>query len=181
VETLERLRLQRLVPPPPPLKFEMTPKVKIAIEQIARMRVAGIRDGIIAVRMGLSQAGLSRIVALDEYREYEESVLQGLTSKMDEALAGKVKEMEAYFAQGVPVALSTLLETCRQRRDLRAAMSAATEILDRDPKGTFSKKRVSIDDNAQAPSVSAEMLGHLNADADAAAVAALEKTKVVVN
>ena len=159
----------------------MTPKVKIAIEQIARMRCAGIRDGIIAARVGLTQSGLSRILNLTEYKEYEEATLQGLTSKMDAALAGKVKEMEAYLEQGVPVALSTLLETCRQRRDLRAAMSAATEILDRDPKGTFSKRKVSLDDSPNAPAVSKELLNNVEGEADKATLSAAERAKQVIN
>ena len=143
----------------------MTPRVKIAIEQIARMRVAGIRDGVIAVKIGMSQAGLSRILALPEYQDFEAAVLSGLTSKMDDALAGKVKDMEAYFERTVPVALRTLFEACVQRRDLRVAMSAASEILDRDPKGTFSTKRVGLDSNAQT-SVSPELLASLEKEAD---------------
>jgi len=42
----------------------MTPKVKILIEQIARFRVGGIRDGVIAAKLNISQAGFSRIIAL---------------------------------------------------------------------------------------------------------------------
>lgn len=143
----------------------MTPKVKIAIEQIARMRVAGIRDGVIAAKLGLSQAGLSRILALPEYQDFEQATLQGLTSKMDDALAGRVKEMEQHFEHYVPAAMRTLFEACVQRRDLRTAMSAASEILDRDPKGTFSKRRVALGDG-DTPSVSAEMLASVSKDAD---------------
>lgn len=142
----------------------MTPKVKIAMEQIARLRVAGIRDTIIAARLGYSGPGLSRILALPEYKELEESILTGVTSQMDEKLAGNVKAMEKYFEHSVPVALRTLLETVTQRRDLRAAMSAATEILDRDPQGTFSKKKVSMAEGT--PPVSKDMLDALTPAAD---------------
>jgi hypothetical protein len=143
----------------------MTPKVKIAIEQIARMRVAGIRDGVIAAKLGLSQAGLSRILALPEYQDFEQAILQGVTSKMDDALAGRVKELEQYFEHSVPVALRTLFETCVQRRDLRAAMSAASEILDRDPKGTFSKKHVGLNNNPET-SVSTDMLAAVSKESE---------------
>ncbi len=146
----------------------MTPKVRITIEQIARMRVAGIRDSIIAVRVGLTQSGLSRIVALPEYRDLEEAILQGQLSKMDEALAGKIEALKAQFELYVPVAMRTLFETCAQRRDLRAAMSASVEILDRDPAGTFSKHRVSLGGD-DAPSVSSEMLAGLSTAADGVA------------
>jgi hypothetical protein len=159
----------------------LPPKVRIAIETIARMRVLGIRDNVIAAKLGYTQSGLSRIVALPEYQDFEQAVLQGAVSKMDEALAGRVKEMKELYKQAVPSALSTLFETCRQRRDLRAAMSAASEILDRDPDGTFSKKSIRLVDNDNAPSVSAEHLAHLTSDADAAANAATLKKKETVN
>lgn len=145
----------------------MTPKVKILVEQIARMRVVGIRDSIIAVRVGLTQSGLSRIVALPEYRDLEECILQGQLSKMDEALAGKIEALKTHFELHVPLALRTLFETCAQRRDLRAAMSAASEILDRDPQGTFGKKRVSLGEGS--PTVSAELLAGLAGAADGVA------------
>jgi hypothetical protein len=61
----------------------MTSKVKILIEQIARYRVSGMRDGVIAARMGLSQSGLSRILSLQEYKDVEEAVLTGTVSKLD--------------------------------------------------------------------------------------------------
>lgn len=157
----------------------MTPKVKIAIEQIARMRVAGIRDGVIAVKLGYTQAGLSRILALPEYQDYEQAILQGVTSKMDDALAGRIKDLEAYFEHAVPVALRALFETVCQRRDLRAAMAAASEILDRDPQGTFTKKKVSLDQGAGNTSVSPELLAHMEKDADKTAADAQIKKPAI--
>lgn len=146
----------------------LTPKVRILVEQIARMRVAGIRDGVIAVKVGLTQSGLSRIVALPEYQDLENAILQGHTSKMDEALAGKIDDMKAYFERGVPIALRTLLESCTQRRDLRAAMSAAQEILDRDPQKTFAKK-TQVSMSQDAPAVSEKFLETVAAASDKAA------------
>lgn len=157
----------------------MTPKVKIAMEQLARMRIAGIRDGVIAAKLGYTQAGLSRILALPEYQELEEAILTGVVSKMDEALSGNVKAMTKYFENTVPVALRTLFETVTQRRDLRAAMSAATEILDRDPQGTFSKKKVGLSE--ESPQVSTAMLDSMTPDADKVAQEIKDKNKAVVN
>jgi len=138
------------------------------------MRVAGVRDGVIAVKLQMTQSGLSRILALPEYQEFEQAVLQGHVSKMDDLLAGKIKDMEAYFEKSVPVALRTLLETCTQRRDLRAAMSAAGEILDRDPQGTFSKKsKVALQENA--PAVSEQFLQSVAVAADKAATESSNK------
>ena len=156
--------------------FNVSPKVRIAIEQIARMRVAGIRDNVIAARLGSSTSGLSRILALPEYQEFEEAILQGTTSQMDEALAGKVEDMKRYFEHAIPAALSTLFETVRQRRDLRAAMSAAGEILDRDPNATFAKRaRVGQPGaEATAPTVSREFLDGVAKVADVVAKEALQ-------
>lgn len=155
----------------------MTSKVKILIEQIARYRVAGMRDGVIAARMGISQSGLSRILALQEYKDVEESVLTGTVSKLDEALAGRADALKDYAKQAVPVALRTLLEAATQRRDLRAAISASSEILDRDPDRNFIKGKVGMTEDA--PKVSEAALDALSVEADKTAVQATQK--VVVN
>lgn len=142
----------------------MTPKVKILIEQIARYRVAGIRDGVIAAKMNLTQSGLSRIVALQEYRDVESCVLNGTVSKMDEALAGRADALKEYAKVGVPVALRALLEAATQQRDLRARISAASEILDRDPDRTFAKGVVRREEDA--PAISEAALKALDEVAD---------------
>jgi hypothetical protein len=151
----------------------MTPRVKIQIEQIARMRVAGVHDGVIAAKLGMSQSGLSRILALQEYQDVEACVLQGTVSKMDAALAGRADALKEYFRQGVPVALRTLVEAATQRRDLRAAISASGEILDRDPDKVFAKGAVRRDDSSHP--VSEAMLDSIAADADKVAQAKAAK------
>lgn len=117
-----------------------TVKVQIRIEQIARMRVAGIKDYIIAQQVGLTQAGLSRIIALPAYQDVEQAILQGHLTMMDKALAGKVDILRQELRTAVPAALRTLVETATQRRDLRSALAASLEIMDRDPDGVFTKK-----------------------------------------
>lgn len=156
----------------------MTPRVRILVEQIARMRVGGIRDGVIAAKLGISQSGLSRILALQEYKDSEECVLMGTVSKMDAALAGRADELRAYARQGVPVALRALVEACTQNRDLRARISAASELLDRDPDKNFVKGQAKLDANAPV-GVSEQMLESVTASADKAATA--QQAKVVVN
>lgn len=143
----------------------MTPRVKIIIEQLARMRVAGIRDNIIAAKLNMSQAGLSRILALEEYRDVEAAVLSGTVSKMDAALAGRADDLKSYARQGVPVALRALVEACTQSRDLRARISAASELLDRDPDKLFAKGNARM--NEQAQPVSEAMLKDIAIEADA--------------
>ena len=143
----------------------MTPKVNIKIEQIARLRVAGtMTDGRIAQLMGLTQSGLSRILALPEYQEAEQAVLTGTITRMDEALAGKAAEIRKVYAVGVPMAMRALLETVTQKKDLRARMQACTELLDRDPERTFAKSRVDLPMGASMP---AEMLRGIVEEADA--------------
>lgn len=154
----------------------MTPKVKILIEQIARLRVGGIRDGVIAAKLNISQSGFSRIIALPDYKDVEECVLHGTVSKMDEALAGRADALKEYAKQGVPVALRALLEAATQQRDLRARISAASEILDRDPDRLFAKGQVKLGDNA--PAVSEAALKALDEVADKTAIAATPTQRV---
>lgn len=157
----------------------MTSKVKIIIEQLARMRTAGIRDNIIAAKLGMTQSGLSRILALPEYKELEESVLMGVVSKMDSALAGRADLMKDYLRQGVPIALRALVETVTQTRDLKARLSAASELLDRDPDKNFVKGAVRQEDNA--PQISEAMLDAITAPADAVATSVASQNKVRIN
>lgn len=112
----------------------MTPKVRIKLEQIARLRVVGsIPDGRIAELLGLTGSGLSRILALPEYKEAEECILTGALTKMDEAMAGKVEEIRNALRPGVPAAVRALLDAVTQRRDTRASIVAAKEIIALDP------------------------------------------------
>lgn len=115
----------------------MKVRTKIKVEQIARFRIAGIKDRRIAELVGLSQSGLSRILATQEYRDLEEQLLTGQITDMDVALSGKVDEIRKQLAAGVPAAIRTLLDACTQRRDLKAALIASREILDRDPQRAF--------------------------------------------
>lgn len=142
----------------------MTPRVKIIIEQLARMRVAGIRDNIIAAKLNMSQSGLSRILALPEYQDVEAAVLSGTVSKMDSALAGRADLLKDYARQGVPVALRALVEAATQSRDLRARISASAELLDRDPDRLFAKNSARL--NEQAQPVSSAMLDGIASEAD---------------
>lgn len=142
----------------------MTPRVKIIIEQLARMRVAGIRDNIIAAKLNMSQSGLSRILALPEYQDVEAAVLSGTVSKMDASLAGRADLLKDYARQGVPVALRALVEAATQSRDLRARISASAELLDRDPDKLFAKGNSRLNDQAQP--VSTAMLDSIAVEAD---------------
>jgi hypothetical protein len=141
-------------------------KVDLRIPQIARMRVAGHRDAIIAQTVGLTPAGLARILALPEYKDVEQAVLQGTISKMDMALAGRADLLRQEFKVGVPLAMRTLLEAVQQRRDLRAALEASKELLDRDPDRVFAKASRQPE-APTVPTLSGEVLQALAPSADA--------------
>lgn len=120
----------------------MTPKVRIKLEQIARLRVVGaIPDGRIAELLGLTRSGLSRILSLPEYIEAEQCILTGTLTKMDEAMAGKVEEIRNALRPGVPAAVRALLDAVTQRRDTRASIVAAKEIIALDPDKSLVTRR----------------------------------------
>lgn len=148
----------------------------IKIPQIARWRISGVSDTRIAQLIHMSMSGLARILASPEYQQYEFDLMNGHLKKMDEALAGKISEIHEECRRAVPAALRCLVDTVNQRRDLRAAMAAAKEILDRDPDRTLAP---SDNPNAQQ-SVPAEMLAAAAEEGNkiASSFAPQDKTKV---
>lgn len=115
----------------------MNSKVCIRMEQIARLRVGGMKDAQIARLVGLTSAGVARIAGTAEYRKLEETILKSHVANLDKVLADQIADSRRDFTAAVRAALDTLLETTMQRKDLRAAVSAAREILDRDPARTL--------------------------------------------
>jgi hypothetical protein len=116
-------------------------KADIRIQQVARYRIAGrLKDTEIAEIVGMTPAGLKYLLTTPAYVELEESLLSGRISQMDMQLAEDLERMKGSFRVAIPVAARTLLEVVQQRRDLRSALAAASEILDRDPQHTFSKQ-----------------------------------------
>lgn len=127
-----------------------TPRLYIKMAQIAKMRVAGIKDVQIAAGLNITNSGLQRILRLQDYKDIEEAELQGHLTKMDEVLAGKREDLQQMWRKAVPVACRGILEIAMQKRDLRAALAAHKEILDRDPDRIFSSKdQTDGDDNGR--------------------------------
>lgn len=143
-----------------------TVKVQIRIEQIARMRLAGIKDYIIAEQVGLTPAGLSRILALPQYLDIQEALLQGHLTQMDKAIAGRVDILRQEMKPLVPAALRALTDAVTQRRDLRAMLEASKEILDRDPDGTFAKRSKTTADSEPVPRIDPASLTKLGTAVD---------------
>jgi hypothetical protein len=108
-------------------------QTKIRIEQIARYRIAGIRDFRIAEILKISPAALKFITEKTEYKEVEEALLIGHLTEMDLALAGHIDPLRQEVRNAVPAALRCLVDAVNQRRDLRTALAASVEILKRDP------------------------------------------------
>lgn len=127
----------------------MHEKVIAKIKLIARYRAAGWSDDRIMDVTKLSRGGLSRILALPEYKEEYANVEATLVGKMDASLAIRADVLDPYFEQGVPMALQAMVDVVTQQQDLRARMQAAKELLNRDPKRRYLEARAG--DTANAP------------------------------
>lgn len=114
----------------------MIRQVEIKAEQIARMIVKGIPKTRIAIEMGMSYEGLTRITYEPAYLLIEERVRNEVLGKMDARLA-KRAEMSDEVEDAVPDAMQVLLDAVTKKRDLRAAL----ELLDRDPARQFAKTK----------------------------------------
>jgi hypothetical protein len=119
--------------------------IRAKIEQIAVMRVAGSKLHEIASTLGMSVPGVARILGLDEYRAVEAAKLQDLKAKLSPVLDNKAKKVrEMYETQDlVPEALKGIVEVAKQamaKNDLKAALAANKEILDRDPQRTLPRQ-----------------------------------------
>lgn len=115
-----------------------TDKVQILVQLIARLRVGRLSDESIAQRLGLSRSGLSRILGTPEYKSAQSEALKEATDHLDELLKARTDYIAQEFArEAVPEAMRSLVYAVKQKRDLRACIVAAKEILDRDPNRTL--------------------------------------------
>jgi hypothetical protein len=130
----------------------MQSKVLAKIEQIARWRVAGVKDSVIAQKLGMSYGGLVRILQTELYKKRETEVRHFLTGKMDQVLVeDRTSILKNELRDAVPDALKFIIDQCRQGSDMRARMAAAKEVLDRDPSKTFSKTGRAEDQSSNNP------------------------------
>lgn len=127
----------------------------IKIPQIARWRIAGVSDKMIATELHMTVSGLARILATQEYQDYEAALMNGHLTAMDDALKGKVNLIHEELRGAVPAAVRFLVDAVTQRRDMRTAFAAAKEILDRDPDRTLP---ACAEQEAVAPGVPASVL-----------------------
>lgn len=111
----------------------MQDKLRLKIEQLARLALAHASNADMMRYSGLTQSGLSRILALPEFKEQVARLQAQLMSHGDAVLQRKLDQTLRVFDDAVPEALQALVDTVKQNRDLKARMLAAREILNRDP------------------------------------------------
>jgi hypothetical protein len=117
--------------------------MKLRIQRVARMRVAGIKDQVIQLREGITAPSFHYLIGLPEYKEVEDALFEGTISAMDRAIAGNVEALRTEVRGAVPAALRTVIEVANQRRDLKTALAASLELLDRDPDRVAQKSKPS--------------------------------------
>jgi hypothetical protein len=149
-------------------------KTYARLHQIARYSVTGrMKDAEIAEMVGISPSALAKLKQSDIYKDIYNGVLEGRITQMDEALAADAQELRNYCRQAVPVAMRALVETVQQRRDLRSCLTAAVEILDRDPDRAFVKV-------SRAASGESSRGSEFNPGADAQVIAQITSSGVTV-
>lgn len=112
-------------------------RMMLKVSQIARLRIMGTKDTVIAKALSLSASGFQRIIRTQFYRDYEQAVLNGHISKLDEKLAANRNLLRRQATNMLPEALRGLGELARQRKDLKTALEAQRDILRIDPDKTF--------------------------------------------
>lgn len=139
---------------------------KIKVPQIARWRIAGVSEVKIADLLGVTVQSIRQIVQSQEYVDEETSLLNAHLSAMDEALAGKVDVIRQNFRAAVPAAMRCLVDAVTQRKDLKSAMAAAKEILDRDPDRTLTTVQPRAEEDATQKQVPDEVLAQAVAESN---------------
>ena len=148
-------------------------KMLALCQRIARLRTLNIRDVAIARAINMTNSGLQRVLRTSEYLEIERCVFEGTLSKLDFEIAKNTTLLHKMIEPAVPAALQAMVDSVVQRRDLRTALAAAKEILDRDPKRTF----VSASTSARTDSLPQALIESISRDADGVATSVSAKLK----
>src|SRR5215469_2100899 len=155
----------------------MNTQTWLRIQRVARMEVVGISDRMICENEKFDYPALKYLRSLPEYQEIKDNLLQGHLTEMDKAMAGKIDVMRQEVRQAVPAALRCLVDAATQRKDLRTALAAASEILDRDPDRTFLKsKDPSAVSHGSGVSLPDAIVSSVSSEADASLEAQPEET-----
>lgn len=155
-------------------------KLRFRMQQVCIYRVRGqMSDAKIAEKVGLSLSGLQALLKHPEYVEMEEAEMAGSLSELEKKLSEDKEALRQEFKYAVPAALTALVQTVKQNRDLRAKMAAAKEILNRDPDGLFRDTAgpAGGSDGSGAPTLPSGLLANLNAEGNRT-VTQIKETKV---
>ena len=156
-------------------------QVSLRMQRVARMEIAGVSDRAILAAEKIDVAQLQYLRKIPEYIELRQDLLEGHLTEMDRAIAGKVDILRQEVRQAVPSALRCLIDAVNQRKDLRTALAAAGEILDRDPDRVFLKSKEMggvAGDSVQLPNTIVE---NMTVDADKVAASINQKSNQKVN
>lgn len=167
--------------PSQPVNQATLNKLRYRMGQVLAYRLStSLPDTRIADLVGLSPAGLSALMKQPEYLEMEEAAMAGRISDLDKQLAEDKEQLAKEFRYAVPTALKALVETVQQRRDLRARIAAAKEILDRDPEAQFTgSSSVFGESGSRPPELPAELVKSLAAEGNRT-VTQIRTTKTTV-
>jgi hypothetical protein len=166
--------------PPSPGRTPGSPNQSTAIKiaQISRWMIAGVSFVRMAELLNMTPNGVKAITETQEYKDYEAGIRSGYLTDMDHALAGRIDEIRKQFKVAVPAAMRTLVEAATQRQDLKAALMASKEILDRDPDRTLTVKGTNEE---VAPGVPAEVLEQATREGNQIAESIKKDSKEMVN
>jgi hypothetical protein len=153
-----------------------TARMILRLHQIARLRICGVKDAEIAKALCMTYPALYRITRLREYQDLESSLLHGHLSALDARLAANVNLSRQVSEIAVPAAMRRIVELALQNTDLKTALAASSEILDRDANRTH----VHVKDALTAglgtgPGLPQVLLESISKDADGVAVSVAQK------
>lgn len=134
----------------------------IKIAQLARWKVAGVSNVRCAELLQMTPEGVKVLMLSQDYLEYEAAIMSGHLTEMDKALAGRVTAIRKEMQVAVPAALRCLVDAATQRKDLPSAISAAKEILKRDPDHTLPE----YSEETVAPGIPAEVIDQAAAESN---------------
>lgn len=168
----------------PPISQIGNSKLAYRMQLICKYRVVGkLTDKKIAELVGLSPAGLSKILTDPDYMEMEEAAQEGRLSDIERTLSEDEEALRKGFREAVPAALTALVETVVQRRDLRSRLAAAKEILDRDPDAQFlakSGKSGDVGNGTNAPALPSDIVASLAVEGNKAVASIKSRQTTIV-
>jgi len=108
-------------------------KTIIRIERAIRLEVKGFSDAQIAEHIGLNKAGLATLKRNPLYTQVRIRVLNNVVGDLEQELGDDVHYVHSKIRSMLPKALQ-VLEDALENSDVKARLSAAADVFDRDGK-----------------------------------------------